>query len=196
MPDRRVGATVRSRSMLRRSRLACLFMLSFTVSGAFEQASSAPLIISPIATLKLDASSVLVAARKNFRGGFARGGFRGGFSGRRAGGFAGRVGRPGFAGGGVQRRGIAGGYGPRPGWHGGGVRRGGVVVRRNVVIGGVYRPSGAWWRPGAAIAAGAAIGFVGAATAAAWAGTPPAPGYCWFYTNSSRTKGFWDRCPA
>ena len=112
------------------------------------------------------------------------GGFRGGFAGRRMGGY-GRVGRPGFAGGGVRRRGLAGGY----------ARRGGVV-RRNVVVGGVYRPSGAWWRPGGAVATGAALGFVGAATAAAWAGAPPAPGYCWFYTDASRTQGFWDRCPA
>jgi hypothetical protein len=76
------------------------------------------------------------------------------------------------------------------------VQRRGVVVRRNVVVGGAYRPYGAWWPAGGAIAAGAALGFVGAATAAAWAGSPPAPGYCWFYTDSSRTKGFWDRCPA
>jgi hypothetical protein len=46
-----------------------------------------------------------------------------------------------------------------------------------------------------AIAAGAAIGFVAAATAAAWAGAPPAPGYCWYYTDPSRTQGFWDVCP-
>ncbi|KAB1076793.1 hypothetical protein F6X53_21925 [Methylobacterium soli] len=64
------------------------------------------------------------------------------------------------------------------------------------MVGGVYRPRGAWWPAGGALAAGAAIGFVGAATAAAWAGAPPAPGYCWFYTDSSRTQGFWDRCPA
>ncbi|WFT81453.1 hypothetical protein QA634_06070 [Methylobacterium sp. CB376] len=68
-------------------------------------------------------------------------------------------------------------------------------MRRNVVVGGVYRPYGAWWPAGGAIAAGAALGFVGAATAAAWAGSPPASGYCWFYTDASRTKGFWDRCP-
>jgi hypothetical protein len=51
------------------------------------------------------------------------------------------------------------------------------------------------WGPGGAIAAGAAIGFVAAATAAAWAGAPPAPGYCWYYTDPSRTQGFWDVCP-
>ena len=45
-----------------------------------------------------------------------------------------------------------------------------------------------------AIAAGAAIGFVSAATAAAWAGAAPAPGMCWYYTDPSRTQGFWDYC--
>jgi hypothetical protein len=69
----------------------------------------------------------------------------------------------------------------RPGYRGGGVRW--------------VRPAHYYWRPGGAIAAGAAIGFVAAATAAAWAGAPPAPGYCWYYTDPSRTQGFWDVCP-
>jgi hypothetical protein len=61
---------------------------------------------------------------------------------------------------------------------------------------------GAWvrpvygWRPGGAIAAGAAIGFLTAATAAAYASsTAPAPGLCWYYTDASRRAGFWDYCP-
>jgi hypothetical protein len=66
-----------------------------------------------------------------------------------------------------------------------------------------YRPGyGAWVRPGSygwpaggAIAAGAAIGFVSAASAAAWAGTAPGPGLCWYYTDPSRRQGFWDACP-
>jgi len=33
-----------------------------------------------------------------------------------------------------------------------------------------------------------------AATAAAWAGAAPAPGMCWYYTDPSRTQGFWDYC--
>ena len=84
--------------------------------------------------------------------------------------------------------------------------RGGVVAGRTTVVRpGVrpgYRPGGvAWarpswyrWGPGGAIAAGAAIGFVAAGAAAAY-GTPPAPGYCWYYTDPSRTQGFWDACP-
>src|SRR6267143_1737757 len=76
------------------------------------------------------------------------------------------------------------------------VVRGGAVVRPGVARPGRWvRPTHYYWRPGGAIAAGAAIGFVAAATAVAWAGSPPAPGYCWYYTDPSRTQGFWDACP-
>lgn len=75
--------------------------------------------------------------------------------------------------------------------------RGNVAVRSTTAVTG----RGAWARPGyyhwprgGAIAAGAAIGFVTAATAAAWAGAAPAPGMCWYYTDPSRTQGFWDYC--
>jgi hypothetical protein len=92
-------------------------------------------------------------------------------------------------------------------------RRGGVAVgprgnaavyrSRTVVRGPGYRGGGVRWaRPGwyrwpagGAIAAGAAIGFVTAASAAAWAGAAPAPGMCWYYTDPSQTQGFWDSCP-
>jgi hypothetical protein len=91
--------------------------------------------------------------------------------------------------------------GPRGGVASRTVVRRGAVARPGVVRAGAVRPGG-WvrpahytWRPGGAIAAGAAIGFVAAATAAAWAGSPPAPGYCWYYTDPSRTQGFWDVCP-
>ena len=78
----------------------------------------------------------------------------------------------------------------RPGY------RPGVTPGRAVVVApGLRRPSNYWWRPGGAIAAGAAVGFVTAAAAASYAGSPPAAGYCWYYTNSSRTQGFWDQCP-
>jgi hypothetical protein len=77
----------------------------------------------------------------------------------------------------------------------------GAVVRPGVGRPGVGRPGG-WvrparytWRPGGAIAAGAAVGFVAAATAAAWAGAAPAPGYCWYYTDPTQRQGFWDICP-
>jgi len=85
-------------------------------------------------------------------------------------------------------------------------------VNRNVHVnapyhGGIYRGGvygGAWhggpwvrsygWPVGGAIAAGAAIGFVVAATAT-WAPPPPQPGLCWYYTDSTQRQGFWDNCP-
>ena len=106
-----------------------------------------------------------------------------------------RFGRGGAARGGMARRstyvgprgGVArtttvrrGGAVVRPGWHGGGVRW--------------TRPGRYWWPAGGAIAAGAAIGVVTAATAAAWAGPPPGPNMCWYYTDPSRRQGFWDVC--
>jgi hypothetical protein len=69
------------------------------------------------------------------------------------------------------------------------VRRGGAVRRTTVV-----RPARYYWPAGGAVAAGVAIGLVAAATAAAWAGAPPAPGYCRYYTDPGRTQGFW-ACP-
>jgi hypothetical protein len=73
----------------------------------------------------------------------------------------------------------------RPGYRPG--YRGGAVW--------VNRPSSYRWGPGGAVAAGAALGFVTAATAAAWAGAPPQAGLCWYYTDPSRRQGFWDVCP-
>src|SRR5262249_23537765 len=61
--------------------------------------------------------------------------------------------------------------------------------------GGLVRPASHWWRPGGAVAAGVAIGFVSAAGASDWAGAPPGPGYCWYYTDVTRWYGFWDQCP-
>jgi len=96
--------------------------------------------------------------------------------------------------GGVARRTTV--VGPRGGVASRTVVRRGAVVRPGVVRPGRWvRPARYHWRPGGAIAAGAAIGFVTAATAAAWAGAPPVAGYCWYYTDPSRTQGFWDVCP-
>jgi hypothetical protein len=86
--------------------------------------------------------------------------------------------------------------GPRGGVASRTVVRRGAVVRPGYAGGGVRwaRPGRYYWPRGGAIAAGAAIGFVTAATAAAWAGAAPAPGMCWYYTDPSRTQGFWDYC--
>ena len=65
------------------------------------------------------------------------------------------------------------------------------AMRRGVVVVNPRR----YWRPGGAIAAGAAIGFITGAAAASVAGSSPQAGYCWYYTNSSKTTGFWDVCP-
>ena len=75
-------------------------------------------------------------------------------------------------------------------------RAGAVVVRPGYGGGGVRwaRPGWYRWGPGGAIAAGAAIGFLAAGAAVAY-GTPPAPGMCWYYTDPTRTQGFWDYCP-
>lgn len=98
-----------------------------------------------------------------------------------------------FRRGGAVRRGVA--VGPR----GGAIARRGAVVRpgyRPVPVRPWVRPAGYWWHPGLAVASGAAIGFATAAAATAYANSqPPAPGYCWFYTNPQRTQGFWDVCP-
>jgi hypothetical protein len=67
--------------------------------------------------------------------------------------------------------------------------------RRAYVIGPGYRVARPWWRPGTAVVAGAALGVIAAGTAVAWAGQPPAPGYCWFYTDPTYRAGFWDICP-
>jgi len=82
------------------------------------------------------------------------------------------------------------------------VRRAPVVVRPapRVIVAPVApvrwaRPAHYWWRPAGAIAAGAAIGFVTAATAASWAGAAPGPGMCWYYSDPSYRTGFWDVCP-
>jgi hypothetical protein len=87
--------------------------------------------------------------------------------------------------------------GPRGGVASRTVVRGGAVVRPGYAGGGVRwaRPGWYRWPAGGAIAAGAAIGFVAAASAAAYAGAAPAPGMCWYYTDPSRTQGFWDACP-
>jgi hypothetical protein len=42
--------------------------------------------------------------------------------------------------------------------------------------------------------AGAAIGVLATGAAIAYAGQPPAPGLCWYYTDPSYRSGFWDAC--
>ncbi|WP_442754407.1 hypothetical protein ACNHKD_15645 [Methylocystis sp. JAN1] len=104
-----------------------------------------------------------------------RGGWHGG----------GAVARPGWTGGSWR----GGAYRPPGGWYGR------PVARPPAYVGGWRRPYYGW-RPGGAIAAGAAIGFLSAAAAAAYAtSAAPAPGLCWYYTDATYQAGFWDYCP-
>jgi hypothetical protein len=90
----------------------------------------------------------------------------------------------------------------RGGAYHGGAYRGGVGYHGGIYRGGVY--GGAWrggpwvrsygWPVGGAVAAGAAIGFIGA-SAATWAPAAPQAGLCWYYTDASQRQGFWDNCP-
>ncbi|MEB2675033.1 hypothetical protein [Bradyrhizobium japonicum] len=157
---------------------SCLATLVTGLSLPAEVASAAPL--QP-AAIHLDAigSPDLIEVRAAGRRGGAAVGPRGGAV--------------------VHRGGAA--VGPRGGAYRGttAVRgpRGNVAVRHTTAVagrGGWARPGWYGWPRGGAIAAGAAIGVVTAATAAAWAGAAPAPGMCWYYTDPSRTQGFWDYC--
>jgi hypothetical protein len=99
--------------------------------------------------------------------------------------------------GGVYHRGgtAVGGY--RGGAYRGGAYRGGVYRGAGVYRGGYggwARPSWYRWGAGGAIAAGAAIGVLATGAAIAYAGQPPAPGLCWYYTDPSYRQGFWDAC--
>lgn len=118
------------------------------------------------------------AAARGPRGGAAARGPRGTVARGPQGGVAARG-----AYGGAVARGPAGNVAVRPGY------------RPPVPAAGWYRPPSYWWRPGGAIAAGAALGFITAAAAAAYVGPAPASGQCWYYTNPQRTQGFWDVCP-
>jgi hypothetical protein len=97
--------------------------------------------------------------------------------------------------GGVYHRG--GTYHGYPGAYRGGVYRGGAYrggVYRGGYYGGWARPGWYRWPAGGAIAAGAALGVLAAGAAVAYAGQPPAPGLCWYYTDPSYRAGFWDAC--
>ena len=89
------------------------------------------------------------------------------------------------------RPGVHPGYRPGYGYHPG-YRPGYPGYRPGYA--GWARPGWYHWGPGGAIAAGAAIGVLGAAAVAAWAPPPPAPGLCWYYTDPSQHNGFWDAC--
>ena len=162
--------------------LACL--------PASRQASAAAM---PIVPQVASAASGFVDEIQFREGGFRRGAMIGPRGGAIAGrGFIARGPRGAVGGRGYIARGPRGNVvAGRSGF----VRRGYPGYRPVPVVPWV-RPAGYWWHPGLAIASGAAIGFVTASAATAYVNSrPPAPGYCWFYTDPGRTQGFWDVCP-
>jgi len=170
--------------IMHRTSLLCAALFGTVVLVGAPQASAASLISSPALAGAADALSIDTQVARVARGGRAAVGPRGGVAVRRGGVAVGP--RGGAA---VRRTTVVG-------------PRGNVAVRGGAVVGGrgaAYRgrwvrPGNYWWPVGGAIAAGAAIGMVTAATAAAWAGPAPGPNMCWYYTDPSRTQGFWDTC--
>ena len=166
---------------LGRARLLVLVAVTWTPTGVFTPALAAAPKEASFTVDRIVQTRDLEYARaaaRGPRGGAAARGPRGAVARGPQGGVAARGPY-----GGAVARGPAGNVAARPGY------------RPPVPAGGWYRPSSYWWRPGGAIAAGAALGFVTAAAATAYAGQPPAPGNCWYYTNPQRTQGFWDICP-
>lgn len=86
----------------------------------------------------------------------------------------------------------------RRGPRGGAVLRrgpaGGVVVRRNAVV--VARPYRPWVRRPyyGTVVAGVALGTVTAVAVAATAPRAPSSNTCWYWSNSAKTRGYWDYC--
>jgi hypothetical protein len=77
------------------------------------------------------------------------------------------------------------------------VRRGpagGTVVRRNTVV--VARPYRPWVRRPyyGTVVAGVALGTVVTAAVVATAPRAPNPNVCWYWSNSAKTRGYWDYC--
>ncbi len=78
-------------------------------------------------------------------------------------------------------------------------RRANVNVNRTVNVNrrvGVVRPVRGWaWRPHyGTIIAGVTLGTVIAASAVATVPPAPAPNLCWYWSDASQTRGYWDYC--
>jgi hypothetical protein len=71
-----------------------------------------------------------------------------------------------------------------------------VNRRTNVVNRRVVRPVRPWVRRPyyGTVVAGVALGTILVATAAGIAPAAPADNLCWYWTNSSQTRGYWDYC--
>jgi hypothetical protein len=166
------------------SAIGKIFIIA-ALSAALTTTPASALNIATPASVGVKVDNQTSGDRIEVRGGGRHGGSRAMAGGRRGMAYHGGGARVGPRGGAAYRRTAV--VGPR----------GNVAVRNRAVVagrGGWARPGWYGWPRGGAIAAGAAIGFVTAATAAAWAGAPPAAGMCWYYTDPSRTQGFWDYC--
>jgi hypothetical protein len=182
-----LGDHRKKEEMIMKNNFLTLTLLGFALCVPVStQTNASPLGVTG-AGLRVDDSVIELVQRRGGRVGGGRVGRVGGAAVRRGA----VVGRGGAA----VRRGAVVGRGGAAVRRGAVVGRGGVV-RRGVVVrrGAWVRPGRFWWPVGGAIAAGAAIGFVGAATAAAWAGPAPGPGMCWYYTDPTQRQGFWDAC--
>ena len=167
------------------------------ISAGTAKADHEPSMHGAICTqiaLRLDDSDVAWSQRAVRGGGRAAVGRAGG--GRvavgRAGGGRAYAGRASVARGSVAR---GAGPGRRPVAGRPNVNRTNVNVRRtNVNV--VGRPVRAWaTRPYyGTIVGGVALGTVIAVAAANAAPAAPAPGLCWYWSDSSRTRGYWDYC--
>jgi hypothetical protein len=84
-----------------------------------------------------------------------------------------------------------------------GVRRGPGAIRRTTVGAGVgagaiavVRPVRPWARRAyyGTVVGGIALGTLITVTAVAVAPEAPAPNVCWYWTDESRSQGYWDYC--
>lgn len=157
--------------MAQRLILSATILTALVLIGANAPSRSAPMYPSTsISTDGSDAAAVLIPIRAAVRVGSAS----------------------------VGPRAAARGAGAITGRRAAGRRTVVVGPRGNVVVAGEgrwARPFWYRWPVGGAIAARAAIGFAAAASASPWAGPPPVDGMCWYYTDASRSHGFWDYCP-
>ena len=171
-------------ALLRLIGLAALLAVVSTGSARAEHDLAPHGAICMDSALRLDQADIAWAQHAGVRAGGGRARAAAG----RAGGGRAYGGRASVArGAGPGRRPVAG----RPNIH----RNTNINVRRtNVTV--VGRPVRAWGaRPYyGTIVGGVALGTVIAVAAANAAPAAPAAGLCWYWSDSSRTQGYWDYC--
>lgn len=144
---------------------------------------------------RIDEFSAKNGGGKHGGGGAHRGGGGGKHAGRPGGGGGKHAGRPG----GGHHHGGGGKHVGRPGGghhHGGRHNAGRHGHGRNVVV--VKRPVRVWTnRPYyGRYVGGVALGTIIAASVIGSAPVAPAPNMCWYWTDPSQSRGYWDYCVA